>query len=85
MPISVGNVASFRIPDSAGRAGGACTSTLLSIVYKDHEDTASDLTYKQVIDGMRGNLEEKNFKQIPQVSSLLILDVFFSRVVIDFR
>jgi hypothetical protein len=65
----VGNVASFRIPDPAGRAGGACTSTLLNVVYKDHTDTRSDMSYKDVIDSMRGLLEEKKYAQIPQVRS----------------
>jgi metacaspase-1 len=64
----VGNVANFRLPDPAGRAGGACTSTLLSIVYRDHEDTSGEMTYKEVIDGMRGALDESNYTQIPQVS-----------------
>lgn len=64
---TVSNVAEFRLPDPAGRAGGACTSTLLNIVYKDQQDTRSDMTYKQVIDAMRVVLEEKEYTQIPQV------------------
>ena len=64
---TVSNVAEFRLPDPAGRAGGACTSTLLNVVYKDQQDTRSDMSYKQVIDAMRVILEEKQYTQIPQV------------------
>ena len=50
----VSSVADFELPDPAGRAGGACTSTLLNVLYKDHADSSEDL-------------EARNFTQIPQV------------------
>lgn len=65
--ILVSNVASFRLPDPAGRAGGACTSTLLNVLYKDHHDTSKDLSFVEVLDKMREILKAKGFSQIPQV------------------
>lgn len=65
----VSNVSDFRLPDPAGMAGGACTSTLLSVVYKDNEDTSAEMTYREVIDGMRAIIDEKGYTQIPQLTS----------------
>ena len=39
----VSNVSSFQLPDPAGRAGGACTSTLLKILYTDEKQPEDDL------------------------------------------
>ena len=64
----VSNVASFKLPDPAGRAGGACTSAFLQVLYADHQDTAEDLTFEEVVLKVRDNLSE-NFSQIPQLSS----------------
>lgn len=64
----VSNVESFQLPDPAGRAGGACTSAMLSVLYADHTDTAEDLTFEEVVLKIRDNLSE-NFSQIPQLSS----------------
>lgn len=64
----VSNVASFRLPDPAGSAGGACTSAFLQVLYADHQDTAEDLTFEEVVLKVRDNLSD-NFSQIPQLSS----------------
>ena len=66
---------SFQLPDPAGRAGGACTSTLLNILYKDHHDTSEDLTFVEVLNQMRTDLKAKNFTQIPQFSASKPIDV----------
>ena len=71
----VSNVATFQLPDPAGRAGGACTSTLLNILYADHHKTEEDLSFVQVLRKMRENLEEKGFSQIPQLTSSTVIDV----------
>jgi hypothetical protein len=63
----VGSVEGFSLPNPCGRGGGACTSTLLNVLYKDHQDTAGDLTFTEVMEKMRVILKEKNFEQIPQV------------------
>ena len=59
----VSNVESFQLPDPAGKAGGACTSAMLQVLYADHSDTSEDLTFEEVILKIRDNLEE-NFSQV---------------------
>lgn len=71
----VSNVYSFQLPDPAGRAGGACTSALLNILYADKQRPSDDLSFKQVLLQMREILSRKNFTQIPQLSSSRELDV----------
>lgn len=65
----VSNVASFSLPDPAGRAGGALTSALLNTTYADHKNTGKDLTYQETLLQVRGQLKKKGFEQIPQLSS----------------
>ena len=64
----VSDVKSFQLPDPAGRAGGACTSALLQILYGDHKDTAKDLSFEQVLMKMRGQLKAGGYTQIPQMT-----------------
>merc|ERR1719204_16516 len=52
----VSNVAGFSLPDPAGRAGGACTSTLLGILYEDEKVPEDDLSFTQVLTQMRERL-----------------------------
>ena len=66
---------SFKLPDPAGRAGGACTSTLLNILYKDETVPEDDLSFTQVLTQMRDNLKAKGFTQIPQLTSANPIDV----------
>lgn len=63
------DVASFKLPDPAGRAGGALTACMLNVLYSDHHDTGKDLTFKEVLFQVRNQLKEKHFEQIPQLSS----------------
>ena len=65
----VSNVQSFQLPDPAGEAGGACTSALLNIVYKDHHNTSDDLSFTEVLNQMRSMLSSKKYAQVPQVST----------------
>jgi hypothetical protein len=62
------------LPDPAGKAGGACTSAMLSILYADHKDTGKDLTYTEVLLHLRIELS-KTFTQIPQLSSSRPMDM----------
>eukprot|EP00977_Amphora_coffeiformis_P022297 scaffold10745_cov210-Amphora_coffeaeformis.AAC.4 len=71
----VSNVNSFSLPDPAGRAGGACTSTLLNILYADEKVPEDDLSYTQVLEKMRANLKKKGFSQIPQLTASNPIDV----------
>ena len=68
-------VSNFQLPDPAGRAGGACTSTLLNILYKDEQATNKDLSFVEVLDAMRVQLRRQNFEQIPQLTSTRELDL----------
>lgn len=63
----VSDTANFRLPDPAGKAGGACTSAMLQVLYADHTDTAEDLTFEEVMLKMRDNLDD-NFTQVSYVT-----------------
>jgi len=71
----VSNVASFSLPDPAGRAGGACTSALLKILYADKRRPDQDLSFKDVLFKMRSILSNQKFTQIPQLSASRELNV----------
>lgn len=71
----VSNVSSFKLPDPAGRAGGACTSALLNIMYKDKHAPDDDISFQDVLLKMRDILSSKNFTQIPQLSSSRPMDI----------
>lgn len=69
------NVGAFQLPNPAGRAGGACTAALLQVLYSDHQDTARDLSWVDILRAMRVNLGEKGYDQVPQLSSSRRIDV----------
>eukprot|EP00542_Grammatophora_oceanica_P019860 CAMPEP_0194047474 /NCGR_PEP_ID=MMETSP0009_2-20130614/24936_1 /TAXON_ID=210454 /ORGANISM="Grammatophora oceanica, Strain CCMP 410" /LENGTH=315 /DNA_ID=CAMNT_0038693117 /DNA_START=96 /DNA_END=1043 /DNA_ORIENTATION=- len=71
----VSNVATFQLPDPAGQAGGACTSAMLKVLYADHKDTGTDLSFQEVISEMRTILSQGKYTQIPQLSSSRPLNV----------
>jgi len=71
----VSNVESFKLPDPNGRAGGACTSALLNVVYADHQKPDDDLSFQDVLTSMRGILSQKDYEQIPQLSSSRQMDI----------
>jgi len=71
----VSNVSSFQLPDPAGRAGGACTSTLLKILYADEHVPEEDLSFTEVLEAMQAHLSESGYTQIPQLSSMNPIDV----------
>ena len=71
----VGNVASFQLPDAAGKAGGAVTSAMLSVIYKEEKPSAQDLTFVDVFLSARKVVKAKGFEQSPQLSSSRNIDV----------
>lgn len=71
----VSNVASFKLPDPAGRAGGALTSSLLNVLYADHKAPDESLSFQDVLLKVREILSTKSFTQIPQLSSSRPLDI----------
>lgn len=70
----VSNVASFQLPDPAGHAGGACTSTLLKVLYADEQVPEEDLSFTEVLEAMREDLAG-SYTQIPQLTSMNPIDV----------
>jgi hypothetical protein len=71
----VSNVANFKLPDPAGRSGGACTSAMLKVLYANHTAPDEDLTFQEVLLKMRDILNGGKYTQIPQLSSSRPLDV----------
>jgi len=75
----VNNVGQFKLPDPAGKAGGACTSALLQVLYKDQKAAAQDeesgMSWVTVLRKMREALLEMDFDQIPQLTSSRMIEV----------
>lgn len=71
----VSNVSQFQLPDPAGRAGGACTSAILQVLYKDKHQQAESLTWVELLRRMRSVLLNMGFDQVPQLTSSRLIDV----------
>merc|ERR1719232_119223 len=75
----VSNVTKFGLPDPAGRAGGACTSALLDILYAHSSKRRflrkSSITFQEVLMKLREKLDNDGFSQIPQLTSSRPLDI----------
>lgn len=69
----VQNVATFQLPDPAGRAGGACTSAFLEVLYSEKQ--SSDHTYQDLLLQMREVLKKSGYSQVPQLTASRPLDV----------
>ena len=70
----VSNVNQFQLPDPAGRAGGACTSALLQVLYKGGH-VAGSMSWVQCLRAMRTELGRMGYDQIPQLTSSRMIDV----------
>lgn len=71
----VSNVASFDLPDPVGRAGGACTSALLKVLYAGGKVPVENMSFQEVLLNMRDILREDGYEQIPQLTSSKPMDV----------
>ena len=71
----VSNVASFQLPDPKGQAGGALTSAMLKVLYKDHQNSGADLTFKDALLAIRAILKQGSYSQTPQLSSSRPMDI----------
>jgi hypothetical protein len=71
----VSNVSNFGLPDPAGKAGGACTTTMLNILYEDERDTGRVFTFQEIVLKMREILKKSGYAQIPQLSSSRPMDL----------
>jgi len=69
----VGHVGAFQLPDPAGRAGGACTSALLKVLYSN-ASTGITSSWVDVLMKMRTILAG-DYSQIPQLTSSRKMDV----------
>lgn len=69
------NVSQFQLPDPAGRAGGACTSAILQVLYKDKQHQTENLTWVDLLRRMRTVLLGMGFDQVPQLTSSRMIDV----------
>jgi hypothetical protein len=63
-----------NLPSPEGRAGGACTTALLSILYDSHEkgeknNNYSKITFQEMLLKLRGKLAQSGMSQIPQLTS----------------
>mmetsp|Transcript_5934 Transcript_5934/g.10274 ORF Transcript_5934/g.10274 Transcript_5934/m.10274 type:complete len:342 (-) Transcript_5934:249-1274(-) len=68
------DISSFDLPSDAGPggAGGACTNSLLSIMYNTK---GSDVTWIQLLKKMHDMMKQKKFEQVPQLSSSRVKDL----------
>jgi len=55
------NVGKFQLPNPAGKAGGACTSALLQVLYRDGHQ-AADMSWVQCLRQMRSVLGSMGFE-----------------------
>lgn len=60
------NVGNFQLPNPAGKAGGACTSALLQVLYKDgqNQNIGGTMSWVQVLRAMRQNLRNMGYDQV---------------------
>ncbi len=66
----------FSLPNPQGRAGGACTAALLSVLYDSHSNgTFQTMSWVTLLRQMRENLLRKGFDQVPQLTSSRLIDV----------
>lgn len=68
----VGNVSTFALPDPQGKAGGACTSSLLKVL---NENQGGSMSWIELLQRMRSVLKSKGFDQVPQLCSSRMMDV----------
>ena len=67
------NTGQFQLPDPAGRAGGACTSALLKVLYGIGKQ--QQLSWVQCLRAMRSELGRMGYDQVPQLTSSRMIDV----------
>jgi len=65
----ISNTHGFELPDPAGKACGACTATLLHVLYEYEKNPWKEYTFADVLDKMRQVLKQKGFHQVPQLTS----------------
>ena len=56
-------------------AGGACTATLLKVLYENENHPNNTYTFVDVLSSVRQDLKSKGLTQIPQLTSNNPIDV----------
>jgi hypothetical protein len=68
------NVGKFELPNPAGKAGGACTSALLQVLYRHHR-AAETMSWVECLRKMRSELRNMGYDQVPELTSSRLIDV----------
>ena len=68
------SIQKFELPNPAGKAGGACTSALLQVLYR-HKHAAAPMSWVECLRKMRTELQQMGYDQIPQLTSSRLIDV----------
>jgi hypothetical protein len=72
----VSNVGNFKLPNTQGKSGGACTAAILSTLYDcNRNGTLGTISWVDLLRSMRTNLLTKGFDQVPQLTSSRMIDV----------
>jgi hypothetical protein len=66
--------ADFQLPDPAGKAGGACISAILQVLYERGHEVGT-MSWVAVLNDMWEQLKKLGYDQIPQLSSSRWIDV----------
>jgi len=71
------NTGQFQLPDPAGKAGGACSSALLKVLYRMEQQGGvnGNISWVQLLRTMRGELRQMGYDQVPQLTSSRMIDV----------
>ena len=83
--MDVGNAAS-QLPNPKGRAGGACTSNLLELLYdhdkhnkygnnNDNNTVTTPFTFQHLLMSLRSKIADQGLPQIPQLTSSRPVDI----------
>ena len=59
----------FELPDPAGKAGGACTSAILDVLYSRGHDLGKNMSWVDALKDMQEMLKKMGYDQVPQLSS----------------
>mmetsp|Transcript_7589 Transcript_7589/g.9926 ORF Transcript_7589/g.9926 Transcript_7589/m.9926 type:complete len:362 (+) Transcript_7589:83-1168(+) len=69
------NTGDFELPDPAGKAGGACTSAILDVLYTRGHELGKGISWVDILKDMHEQLKKMDFDQCPQLSSSRWIDV----------
>ncbi|EJK60576.1 hypothetical protein THAOC_19040, partial [Thalassiosira oceanica] len=72
----VANLSSqFKLPNPAGKSGGACTAALLEVLHCSSSDDEREMSWVDVLRRMRIVLNKKGFDQCPQLTCSRMINV----------